>query len=62
MYEYPSYVKAGHEITLPIPDRETEIALLKSYDNGLDALSNEEKRIVQKFLDTATLKMTGKIE
>ena len=60
-YEYPHYIKPGQEITLAIESRDTEVALLKCYDNGLDSLSSDELASIQRFLDTATLKMTGKI-
>lgn len=58
----PSYIKAGERITVEVESREMEIALIKAYDYGIDSLNEEGRTLVQRFIDDAVLRISGKIE
>lgn len=58
----PNYVKAGSHVSVEVESREMEKALIRAYDYGIDALSAEGQQLVQRFVDDAVLRMSGKIK
>ncbi|MAR92174.1 MAG: hypothetical protein CML06_15035 [Pseudomonadales bacterium] len=57
----PGYVKAGSLVQVEIESREMEIAIIKAYDYGIDSLTPEGKKQIQRFIDDALLRMKGKL-
>lgn len=57
----PSYVRPGTIVSVEVESREMEAAIIKAYDYGLDCLTVEGKKQIQRFLDDALLRMKGKL-
>lgn len=57
----PCYVKAGDLISVEVESREMEVAIIKAYDYGIESLTPKGKKLIQRFLDNALLRMKGKI-
>jgi len=57
----PSYVAPRSMVSVEVESREMEIAIIKAYDYGIDCLTDEGKRQIQRFLDDALLRIKGKL-
>ncbi|WP_157608113.1 hypothetical protein [Teredinibacter turnerae] len=44
-----------------VESREMEMAIIKAYDYGIDSLTLEGKKHIQRFIDDALLRMKGKL-
>lgn len=58
----PCYIKAGERIPVQVESRDMEVALIKAYDYGYESLNDEGRQLVQRFIDDAVLRLSGKIE
>lgn len=59
IYEPPHYIKPGVVVSCQIDSREMELAILAAYDYGIDALSEEGKRCLDRLIATLKLEITG---
>lgn len=57
----PSYVTPGELVPVEVESREMEMAIIKAYDYGIDSLTLEGKKHIQRFIDDALLRMKGKL-
>ena len=58
----PNYVAPGGRVQVEVESREMEQALIQAYDYGIAALTPEGLKLLQRFIDDAVLRMSGKID
>lgn len=57
----PSYISPGDRVSVEVESREMEVAIIKAYDYGIDSLNPDGRKLIQRFIDDALLRMKGKI-
>lgn len=58
---YLNYSRGAVKVKAEVESAVMEQALVKAYDLGVNDLAPEERKLVQRFIDDAVLRMKGKL-
>lgn len=58
---YLNYSRGAVKVQAEVESAAMEQALVKAYDCGIGELTEEERKLVQRFIDDAVLRIRGKL-